>query len=344
MNDMPAKALTRPRPHFRRDPRPDIYRLPAGKRLGSILAAACDSVGHLWLLHQPGADLPPDDTVAPVVEFDRNGGFVQAWGGAQSVPASADGTVQWPDGHENLEIDAEDTVWVFGYKPTDHAVLRFSRRGELLMRIGERGKAGDDASRTHLNWGTTSAYHDVENHEVFLADGYANHRIVAFDTRSGEFTRMWGAYGEDPAAQTDERSFSNPVHKILRGPNGNLFVADRIKNRVQEFALEPGGARFVREVVVAPGSMMFGSCFDLAFSADGDWLFVADGTNNRVWIIEVADFSVRGWTGGYADEEGDLNQPAVRGLIHRFCMTPSGDLLLCRPGAGLHRLIYQGVS
>jgi len=34
----------------------------------------------------------------------------------------------------------------------------------------------------------------------------------------------------------------------------------------------------------------------------------------------------------------------VRGLIHRFCMTPSGDLLLCRPGAGLHRLIYQGVS
>jgi hypothetical protein len=341
--DMQVAATAHPRPHFRRDSAAPLYRLAPGRRLGSILAAAFADNGHLGLLHQPGAGLPADRTVAPVVEFDASGNFLQAWGGPDAVPKSADGVVQWPDGHENLEIDAQGAIWIFGYEAGDHAVLRFSQDGQLLLRIGERGKPGDDASRTLLNGGATSAYHDVANHEVFIADGYANHRIVGFDMLTGTFTRMWGAYGGDPVAQTSDSAFGNPVHKIVKGPGGNLFVADRIKNRVQEFALVPGGARFVREVVVAPGSMQFGSCFDLAFSPDGAWLYVADGTSNRVWIIEMSDFAVRGWTGGHAEDEGDANAPAVIGLIHRFCIDQQGNLLLCRPGAGLQRLIFEGV-
>ena len=60
-------------------------------------------------------------------------------------------------------------------------------------------------------------------------------------------------------------------------------------------------------------------------------MYVSDGTNNRVWIIDRASFTVLGWTGSYCDTEGDANVPSFYGLIHRFLTDPDGNILLVRP-------------
>ena len=332
-------AATRPRPHFTRDLGAQLMRLPEGRRIGSALAAAYGPDGHLWLLQEPNGDAP--DLLPHVVEFDESGGFVVAWGGPGSLPA-VNGVSQWPEGVEGIEVDAENNVWIFGYKSNDHAVLKYHRDGTLLLRIGERGVPGDDASRTHLNVPTT-AYHDVEAREVFISDGYGNHRVVSFNSDTGEFIRMWGAYGKDPAGQDPEEAFANPVHRVALGPDGMLYVADRIKNRVQAFERIPGGARFLREVMIAPGTQLYGAAFDLAFSPCGQFMYVSDGSNNRVWIVAMDSFEVLGWTGSYCDAEGSGNLPALVQLIHRFTLDPHGNIVLVRPMAGLQLLRFEGV-
>jgi DNA-binding beta-propeller fold protein YncE len=130
---------------------------------------------------------------------------------------------------------------------------------------------------------------------------------------------------------------------VARGPDGLIYVADRMKNRVQAFELVPGGARFVREAQIAPGTQMFGAVFDIAFSPDGDFMYVADGSNNRVWILARESFEVLGWTGSYCDFEGTANLPAFTQLIHRFLLDREGNIILVRPASGLHLLRFEGV-
>jgi DNA-binding beta-propeller fold protein YncE len=201
---------------------------------------------------------------------------------------------------------------------------------------------GNDDSRTHLGR-PTSAYHNTATREVFISDGYSNHRVIAFNSDTGEFTRMWGAFGKQPSSLDAAEGFGNPVHKVAAGPDGRIYVADRIKNRVQEFELVPGGARFLREVIIAPGTMLFGSAFDIAFAPGGGFMYVADGSNRRIWIVELENFSVLGWVGGIEDVEGDINLPTHYGLIHRFSMDADGNLLLACVARGVKRLMFKGI-
>ena len=337
-----------PRPRFAPDIATMSFTLPPGKRLGGVIAADFAPDGDLLILHQwnpPGVDTGDLDAAVflpDVVRFGPDGVFKDAWGGPDHVPA-ADGVPQWPAGREGLEIDAEGNVWIFGYSAGDDAVLRFSLDGRLLLRIGQRGRTGGDAA-TALLGGPTSCYHDIAAREVFVTDGYINHRVIAFNSDTGAFTRMWGADGKDPAATPPGKGFANPVHKIACGPDGRLYVCDRINNRVLEFERVDGGARFLREVVIAPGTQGWGSAFDLSFSPDGGFLYVCDGTNLRIWFVELGRFEVVGWVSANNDTEGDANSPRHMGVVHRFRQAPNGDLLLCCTSRGLRRLRYLGTS
>ena len=323
-------------------------RPPPGRKLGGVIAADRAPDGNLLVLHQwnpPGIDvshLDATEYLPDVVRFSGDGTFVEAWGGPDHVP-SADGTSQWPAGREGLECDADGNIWVFGYSVGDDAVLKFSPSGELLLRIGQRGRPGTDRD-TRLLHGPTSCYHDTHTREVFVSDGYGNHRIVAFHSDTGEFTRMWGAYGRDPAELSSEKGFGNPVHKIVAGPDGHFYVCDRIKNRVQEFEVGASTHRFLREVMIGPGTTMFGSAFDLGFSPCGRYMLVADGSNIRVWVVDRESFQVLGWSSAMTETEADNNIPRIYGLLHRFRVEKNGDLLLCCTSRGLLRMKYLGVS
>jgi len=341
-NQTPLAAHA-PRPRF--DPVFEVptLKLPPGKALGSVLAVVPAPGGGLWILNQATvqASVSGRTWLPSVVRFDSAGNFVTAWGGPDHIPP-INGVCQWPDGLEGLEVDGDGNLWVFGYKPGDDAVLKYSPSGDLLLRLGQRGVPGNDDSRTHLGR-PTSAYHNTATREVFISDGYANHRVIAFNSDSGEFTRMWGAYGKQPSALDATEGFGNPVHKVAAGPDGRIYVADRIKNRVQEFELVAGGARFLREVIIAPGTMLFGSAFDIGFAPGGGFMYVADGSNRRIWIVELASFQVLSWVAGLEDVEGDINLPTHYGLIHRFSVDGDGNLLLACVARGVKRLMFKGV-
>jgi hypothetical protein len=344
-DELPPRARTRERPRFSAKIEPLPLKLPPGKLLGPAIAAARAANGELYLVHH-GKVTPGDERTGflpHVVRFTPDLEFIDAWGGPDHVPADG-GVSQWPSGPENLEIDAEGNLWVFGYQNPDSAVLKFDPDGKLLMRLGRRETIGTDEDTTLFGSGPTSAYHDVANREVFITDGYSNHRVIAFNTDTGAFTRLWGAYGKRPSEVPTGEGYGRPVHKIARGPDGLIYVCDRLNCRVQCFELVPGGARFVREVRIASGTGIFGSCFDIAFPAGGRFMYVADGGNLRVWTVDLESFEVLGWTTSSFAAEGEDNMPAAYSLLHRFALEPNGDLILCCTVSGFKRMSYLGVS
>ena len=66
--------------------------------------------------------------------------------------------------------------------------------------------------------------------------------------------------------------------------NGLVYVCDRQNNRIQVF---DKSGKFIKEAVVAKGTLANGAVWDIALSADPEqrYLFVADGTDQKVFIL-----------------------------------------------------------
>ena len=337
-------AKTGPRPRFAAEIEEFPIRLPAGKQLGRTTAVSIAPNGDIFMLHNSeiGHSLPPPETRLPrVVRLSSAGEFLDAWGGPDQLPA-IEGVPQWPQSYENIEVDDEGNVWIFGWATGDDALIRFSPEGKLLRQYGRRLTCGGDASGDSFG-APTSVLLDTATRELFVADGYKNHRIISIDIDTGECLGIWGAYGKDPASLSREESFGNPVHKIARAPDGLIYVCDRIKNRVQEFERTSGGLRYRREVVIAPSTGSQGSAFDVQFTPDNLYMFVADGTNGRVWTVNRETMKVLGWHNATPEIEGDYNFPTYMNELHRFARLPSGNLLMARVRPGLQVLKYLGV-
>jgi hypothetical protein len=341
-------SAQRKRPRFAREVETLQFRLPAGRQIASVLAVAVAAGGDIFLLHQPNAQgLDPGSEhlacwLPPLVHLSAKGDFIDAWGGADQVP-SVDGVSQWPEKLEGLECDANGDLWVFGYGANDNAVLRFSASGELLQRIGQRGKRGADTDTNFLG-SPTACYHDIGAHEVFIADGYGNHRVIAFNSQTGAFTRMWGAYGRPVTSPPPADGFGSPVHKVAVGPGNRLYVADRTKSRIQEFEISTNAVSFTREVTVAPGTLVqnTGSAWDIGFAPEGGFMYVADGPNFRVWTIDLETFEVLGSSTVHTEYENTCNEPLHFSLVHRFAVEADGNLLLACVNGGLKRLRLLG--
>src|SRR5712691_5062318 len=156
---------------------------------GSVIGVAVDSKDHIWLLHRPatlrdnekGASLNPPTAeccvpAPPVLEFDQAGNLLRHWGG----PGPG---YEWPKSEHGLYIDFKDNVWIGANDvKQDAQVLKFTQDGKFLLQIGHQGKSQGSNDTENLR-GPANIDVDPTTNEVYVADGYGNHRVIVFDAR-----------------------------------------------------------------------------------------------------------------------------------------------------------------
>src|SRR5690348_7205606 len=113
---------------------------------GQVVMLAVDSHDNLWVFQRPatipdgekGASLNPPQSeccipAPPVLEFDSNGKFLQAWGG----PGPG---YEWFQSEHGIFVDSQDNVWLSGSAKEDNHILKFTSKGKFLLQIGHAGK------------------------------------------------------------------------------------------------------------------------------------------------------------------------------------------------------------
>jgi sugar lactone lactonase YvrE len=197
----------------------DFFKLPAGRVMGSTSAVAVDHKGNIWVADRCGANDCAGSKLAPVMEFDKNGHFVKAFGA---------GLMLFPHG---MTIDKDDHIWITdGHvaKGIGDDVLEFDQNGKVLRTLGKPGVAGAG----HDTFSEPNAVLIAPDGDIFVADGHEpgpghNARVVKFDP-NGKFILQWGGHGSGPG------QFEMP-HALAMDSQGRLFVGDRGNNRVQIF-------------------------------------------------------------------------------------------------------------
>jgi len=292
--------------------------LPNRWLLGAVAGVAVDANDHVWIVHRP-ATLQPNETrsiwraAPPVLEFDRQGTLVSSWGGP------GDG-YEWPDLEHGILVD-RDHVWLGGGGEKDAQILKFTRAGKFVMQIGRKGRGRGSNDVENLG-GAANFELDRERNELYVADGYVNHRVIVFDATTGAYQRHWGAYGKRP----DDSYFTNAgeklpspfsgvvqhenrpsqydpngppppqfriVHSVRLARDGLVYVCDRTNDRLQVFRKD---GTFVKEAFIARHTLGSGSVWDVSFSIDPaqTFLIVNDGTNQQIWLLRRDTLDVVG--------------------------------------------------
>ena len=160
-----------------------------------------------------------------IVVVDANGNIIEDW-------TQWDKMLRRPHAVYISPYDPEKRVWVVDdYR---HAIFIFSNDGKrLLQTIGEPNvHAADDK---HFYRPTFMAW--LPDGSFFVADGYANTRVVKFD-KNGKYLLTWGQAGAAGRGAPPEKrpSYFNNVHGIAVDPmTRRVFVNDRGNHRVQVF-------------------------------------------------------------------------------------------------------------
>jgi DNA-binding beta-propeller fold protein YncE len=336
-------------PQFQFDPTWPKQPFPNYEVIGNVIGLAIDARQHIWVLHRPqmvseqeqGAAFGYKDALCcrpakPVLEIDQSGSVIQTWGGGSP----------WVVQEHGIFVDHKDNVWIGS--PQDSQLLKFSRTGAFLMRIGEPGHKEPTSDNPKI-LGGPAPWVDAAANEVFVADGYRNRRIIVFDADTGAFKRMWGAYGKTPddsvkwtfnPAGTDvapSQQFQT-VTGVVISHDGLVYVSDRTNNRIQVFTKD---GTFKREGFVAPKTPR-GTIDTLAFSADPEQRFIydADPRNMRVWILRRSDLQVLGWFGYGGHQAGGFVSPAY------IVVDASGNLYVGegQDGKRVQRFLYKGLG
>ncbi len=127
----------------------------------------------------------------------------------------------------------------------------------------------------------------------YVADGYYNHRVIAFECRDRRVQadvgrlrqaadRREGAAAYDPAAAPSQQ-FGNPVHCVrMTRKDGLVHVCDRMNDRIQVFnkdgTLREGDVRRERTTLANGQSGTWKS----GTTRSRPYLINADGANNEV--------------------------------------------------------------
>jgi len=361
-------------PHFEVDPywpKP----LPNHWILGQSIGVSADSHDNIWIIHRPGSleageqhatTTPPTAQCCrpapPILEFDSSGKLVQSWGG----PGSG---YDWPESNHGITVDSKGNVWIGGNgrgpqsgrgavngqdeeqggvdSYHDNEILKFTHEGKFLLQIGKpsHSKGSNDTENLRL---PAKIFVDEKRNEIYVSDGYGNHRVIVFDSETGKYKRHWGAYGNKPSDANlgpynpdapPAQQFRNPVHCAMLAHDDLLYVCDRANDRIQVF--KPDGT-FVKEAFIEKQTRGSGSVWDMAFSADPQqkYLYVSDGENDRIHIVDRDSLEVLTSFG-----EGG-RQPGEFYGVHSIATDSKGNIYETETyrGQRVQKFTYKGLA
>jgi len=186
--------------------------LPEGWSFVEVAGVATDSQDRVYAFNRGEH---------PMIVFDRDGRFVDAWG--EGVFSNAHGIAIGPDDR------------IYCADNGDHTVRVFEPDGTLVRTLGTPGQTSDTGftaftepvvrSAGPFNMVTNSSV--APNGDLYVSDGYGNARVHVFSPE-GELRFSWGEPGTDPG------QFRLP-HGVVVDRDGRVYVADRENSRVQVF-------------------------------------------------------------------------------------------------------------
>ena len=254
----------------------DWGELPGGRPMGVVTGVQPDPDGqHIWVLERCGANQCAGSELHPLHKLDLEGNTVISIGA---------GLFAWPHG---FDMDQDGNFWITEGAPDGdargragmelgmgHQVIKINQEGEVLMRLGQAGVAGDDAVR----FNGPAAVLVAPNGEVWVADGHrgGNNRVMKFSP-DGELLLQIGGGVNDSSRESGR--FNDP-HDLKMDSQGRLFVADRGNNRIQIFSQE-GQLLDIWTQYGRPSGIWIDR---------NDRIYVADGMSGEQWN--------RGWQRG----------------------------------------------
>jgi DNA-binding beta-propeller fold protein YncE len=350
--------------------------LPNHWLMGMTIGVSVDAADNIWIIHRQGsleanemhATTTPQTAMCcapapPILEFDQAGNLLHHWGG----PGKG---YDWPDSNHGITIDYKGNVWIGGngrgkaatksadgapdesaasatVSYLDNEVLKFTQDGQFLMQIGKphSSKGSNDVENLRL---PAKTFIDKQTNEVYVADGYGNHRVIVYDADSGKYKRHFGAYGNKPD-DTDlgnynpdappAQQFRNPVHCADLSVDRLLYVCDRANDRIQVF--KPDGT-FIKEAFIAKRTLGSGSAWDIAFSKDPQqkYIYLADGENDRIHILLRDTLEVLTTFGEGGRQPGEFYGP------HSIATDSKGNIYVTETyrGQRVQKFVYKGLG
>jgi DNA-binding beta-propeller fold protein YncE len=351
-----AAADTRQIPKFEVDPA--WPKIPPGWVLGQVASAASDARDHIWVLQRSRTVRPGQRTGPPVMEFDQDGNYLQGWGG----PGEG---YDWPRSEHGIFVDHQGYVWIGGQTDEDQ-ILKFTRDGTFVMQIGEGGheKSNQD---TENFWQPADVFVYPQTNELFVADGYGNKRIIVFDADTGDYKRMWGAFGnapldgpvpgaseEDAANRTLSTEFDpndpgppqfNTIHGVKVSNDGLVYAADRGGKRVQVFTTE---GKYLAQAWIDRWCLAAGqgcgngqTAASVAFSADPAqrFLYVASRSPARIWVLDRSTLEPLDSFGRPGIAPGEF------AVLHHMTTDSKGNLYTSevQDGRRVQKFVFKGL-
>jgi DNA-binding beta-propeller fold protein YncE len=256
--------------------------------LMSYSAAAADKQGNIYVIHRP-----KDPNVDPIVVLDAKGNLLRSWGkGMYTMPHS-------------IRIDPKGNVWTVDAHTS--MIFKFTPEGKKLLEIS----VGEipDASRPFC--GATDVTFGTNGH-VYVSDGYCNARFIEY-TADGKKVNEWGRLASLPlSAFRSQPSHAAPgefllPHDISMGPDGILYVADRINGRLQWF---DKNGKYLGE------KKFGGEVYSVAHSPNGD-LYVGTTTTDGAKDAFIFKF----------DPKSGKILGKIEAYAHQLSVAPDGTLL-----------------
>ena len=316
--------------------------LPNKWAMQQIVDISIDKDDHIWMINRadPRADEMGAQTNPPraeccvlgpeIIEFAQDGTVMKAWGHKNFVPG-------WPNRLQSFIVDRDGNVWISGTDPGD-SIIKLDGDGKLLWDFGHRWPKGreikQDNQQTEYLMGVEDFELDMDAREIYVADGARNKRVLVYDMNTGAFKRGWGGHGvplseidNNPTPEydlsgppPDLKPFAQTIHTIHLSKDGLLYLGERGADRVSVYKKD---GTFVMSFFVHPSTQArgpdcggpfgkvgpCGTTFNMSFSADPEqkYLFVADGTNNMVWIFNRKTGEPAGQFGGAGRYAGQLH-------------------------------------